>query len=258
MSSMRNAIQRRSHRERAQPRERQRLGLLEKHKDYALRAKDYAKKKTQLKALRRKAVDRNEDEFYFGMMSRGGPTSFASRGKRWNGTVEGDRGNKAMSVDAVRLLKTQDVGYVRTMRNVLSKEVSGLEERLLLARGMSGEFEDEYEESRRARKIVFVDGADDRDQIMGNAGDAADVEENLDDEEELGGLDDDDGDAEPDENDMTVQRLQRRLEIAKEKLRALAEAEDALDEQRAKMAKTATSAGVTKKGKKIIVHKRKR
>lgn len=32
MSSMRNAVARRPHRERAQPLERQRLGLLEKHK----------------------------------------------------------------------------------------------------------------------------------------------------------------------------------------------------------------------------------
>lgn len=32
MSSMRNAVQRRNHRERGQPQERQRLGLLEKHK----------------------------------------------------------------------------------------------------------------------------------------------------------------------------------------------------------------------------------
>lgn len=32
MSSMRNAVQRRNHKERGQPEERQRLGLLEKHK----------------------------------------------------------------------------------------------------------------------------------------------------------------------------------------------------------------------------------
>ena len=32
MSSMRNAVQRRSHKERAQPREREKWGVLEKHR----------------------------------------------------------------------------------------------------------------------------------------------------------------------------------------------------------------------------------
>ena len=32
MSSMRNAVQRRNHKERAQPREREKWGVLEKHK----------------------------------------------------------------------------------------------------------------------------------------------------------------------------------------------------------------------------------
>ncbi|KAM0309542.1 hypothetical protein ACHAPQ_012566, partial [Fusarium lateritium] len=100
MSSMRNAVARRPHRERAQPLERRRLGLLEKHKDYSLRAKDFNKKKKQLKNLRDKASERNEDEFYFGMMSRNGPGSRIQDGKRWSGTVHGDRGNKVMDVDA--------------------------------------------------------------------------------------------------------------------------------------------------------------
>lgn len=38
MSSMRNAVARRPHRERAQPLERRRLGLLEKHKVRSLQA----------------------------------------------------------------------------------------------------------------------------------------------------------------------------------------------------------------------------
>ena len=66
-TSLRNSLHRRNHKERSQLAHRSRLGLLEKHKDYVLRARDYHSKQDRLTRLRQKAADRNKDEFYFGM-----------------------------------------------------------------------------------------------------------------------------------------------------------------------------------------------
>ncbi|KAK2014900.1 U3 small nucleolar RNA-associated protein 11 [Colletotrichum eremochloae] len=269
MSSMRNAVQRRSHRERAQPLERQRFGLLEKHKDYSLRAKDYNKKKAQIKSLRQKAAERNEDEFYFGMLSRNSMGSRVKDGRKWSGTVAGDRGNKAMDMETVRLLKTQDVGYVRTMRNVISKEVKRLEEQIVLVGGTEAashngdnvdNSDDEIDTRPLApRKIVFLDSAEDKADAAQE--EAMDLDGEEGDEDEFEGFDDDYKDTNDDaqaQKEKALQRLRLQLQNAKKKLKVLAKAEEGLEIQRAKMAKTATSGGTTKKGKKIMVRARKR
>ena len=67
MSSLRNSLHRRNHKERSQLAHRSRLGILEKHKDYVLRARDYHSKQDRIQRLRQKAADRNKDEFYFSM-----------------------------------------------------------------------------------------------------------------------------------------------------------------------------------------------
>ncbi|CVK94410.1 related to cgi-94 protein [Fusarium mangiferae] len=268
MSSMRNAVARRPHRERAQPLERRRLGLLEKHKDYSLRAKDFNKKKAQLKNLKDKAAERNEDEFYFGMMSRKGPGSRIQDGKRWSGTVEGDRGNKAMDVETVRLLKTQDIGYIRTMRQVVAKEVARLEEQVVLTRGFDKLDEDEDDEDegsdsefdfatapsrpKAPRKIVFMDDEEQREETI------LDLEDEEDADKTFEGFDDDKKKEEDFERAKALRRLRRQLENARKKLKVLTDAEGELEIQRAKMAKTATSGGTTRKGKKIMVRTRKR
>ena len=61
------AVKRKTHKERSQPGERRKFGLLEKHKDYVKRAKDFHKKEDAINVLKRKARDRNPDEFYFAM-----------------------------------------------------------------------------------------------------------------------------------------------------------------------------------------------
>jgi len=69
MSSFKKALQTRAHKERSQPSARNHLGLLEKKKDYVLRARDHHSKQKSLKLLREKAKGRNPDEFYFKMQN---------------------------------------------------------------------------------------------------------------------------------------------------------------------------------------------
>lgn len=60
-STFKNVIPKRKYQERAQPESRQHLGILEKKKDYKLRAKDYHQKKDKIKALKTKAQLKNQD-----------------------------------------------------------------------------------------------------------------------------------------------------------------------------------------------------
>ncbi|KAH8757406.1 U3 small nucleolar RNA-associated protein-like protein Utp11 [Hyaloscypha finlandica] len=230
---MRNAVQRRNHRERGQPEERAKWGLLEKHKDYSARARDFNQKKSKLKALRQKVLDKNPDEFYFGMMSRKGP---ATMGKNRTGTVNGDRGNEVLSQNAARLFKTQDLGYVRTMRNKALKEVEELEKR---SKGIQGEgkkiiFVGDEEEQRRKLEGVDMDEDEDQDEDNKAARRLRKMQE------------------------KEADKLEAKLTVARERLKALTDAEEALELQRAKMAKSPTVGGVTKQGVKFKVRERKR
>lgn len=153
MSSLRNAIPRRPHKERSQEHGRQKRGILEKHKDYSLRAKDHNAKKARLKILRQKAADRNPDEFHFAMLSS----------KTKNGIKIADRGNKALSMDVVKLLKTQDAGYVRTALQRTRVEKQRLEEELVLSQR-------EGEEGVRLRTLGDIEEDDDDDDEMVEAG----------------------------------------------------------------------------------------
>ncbi|KNC97930.1 rRNA-processing protein UTP11 [Spizellomyces punctatus DAOM BR117] len=132
MSSLRNAVQRRNHRERGQLASRERLGLLEKHKDYVLRARDYHKKQNALKTLRQKAAFRNPDEFYFGMINA----------KTKKGVHIVERQEK-FEHDFLRLLKTQDQNYVNYQRSINGKKIERLKDRLHM---LEGEEEEEEEE----------------------------------------------------------------------------------------------------------------
>lgn len=168
------------------------------------------------------------------MVSQKGPTT---SGKNSTGTLNGDKGNKVLDQDAVRLFKTQDLGYVRTMRNKTAKEVEGLRRRVV---GIEGE----------GRRVVFVEGEGEREARM-----------DVDEEREV--LEEERGEEEAQKRlrkarEKEAGKLEGMLEIAERRLEALTEAEEALDLQRKKMAKSMSVGGVTKAGVKFKVRERKK
>ncbi|PPQ67166.1 hypothetical protein CVT25_005767 [Psilocybe cyanescens] len=120
-SSLRNSIHRRNHKERSQLSHRSKLGLLEKHADYVKRARDYHSKQDRLTRLKQKVAERNKDEFYFSM----------TKEKTQGGVHIKDRGNVALPTDIVKVLKTQDENYVRTMRASGLKKIDKIKNNLM-------------------------------------------------------------------------------------------------------------------------------
>ena len=100
------------------------MGILEKHKDYVLRARDYHSKQDRIRKLKQKAAERNKDEFYFGMVNQRTevcenlviyvPVLMYTQ----KGVHVQDRGNVSLPIDMVKVLKSQDENYIRTMRLV--------------------------------------------------------------------------------------------------------------------------------------------
>jgi hypothetical protein len=276
MSSMRNAVQRRNHKERAQPVEREKWGLLEKRKDYKLRAADHKQKKQKLKLLSEKARDRNPDEFSFKMMS----SKVDKQGRK-----VADRGNQALSMDVVKLLKTQDAGYIRTMLQMVRKERQELEQKLVVeedevralrdgARTKNGKHrvyvDDEEEQQNFDPDSWFGKGQEIPDQSAQNEGLQFEGYSEEDEEEEVATrpktLTKKQLEAQElakrqkrvfnKTRDQAQSRTAYKLEMIKRREKELAAAEEELEFQRAKMNNTV--GGVNKNGVKFKVRERKR
>lgn len=105
---LRHVVKRRVHLERSQPKSRKKLGLLEKHKDYVLRAKSFHKKEKELQRLQRQAFFKNPDEFAFKMISH----------EQEEGQMK--KKTKPKNKEEAKLLDSQDTRYVR-MREQIDK-----------------------------------------------------------------------------------------------------------------------------------------
>ncbi|KAL1953343.1 hypothetical protein VTO42DRAFT_2997 [Malbranchea cinnamomea] len=282
MSSLRNAVHRRQHRERAQPEFREKWGLLEKHKDYSLRAKDYNLKKAKLQRLREKARDRNPDEFAFGMVSS---TKKIKQGRH------GAREDSTLSMETVGLLKTQDAGYLRVMGEKVRRKMEELEKEIKLQEGIQGALDgdvdmadedDEGSRVKKSKKLLFVDSVEEqRRRAVDHSGSDEDDDEDMSDDEEnegYAGLDDASGGKkeerksrkEIEEEALLLKEIRaarnkkkraaearlRKLEALKKQHRDIVAAERELDWQRARMENSV--GGINKNGVRWKVRERKK
>lgn len=141
-----------------------------------------------MKRLQEKARDRNPEEFNFGMV--GAKNSQQGKHGRGVGVSRDSAAARGLSHDAIKLLKTQDQNYLRTVGERIRRQIEHLEHDMQLQEGMNvalgvkskkKEQEDEDEEgddfdgfddfddfdlgapvAPKPRKVVFAD--DKRDQ----------------------------------------------------------------------------------------------
>lgn len=151
-------VSRREHRERSQPKARKHLGLLEKRKDYLVRSQNYKAKQNRLKQLAKLAENKNEDEFYFGMV----------RKKTQKGIAYGDRGNQALTEDALKVLRTQDAGYVQTLLAIERQAISRLQEQIHVIPEETGNQKSHirFEDSDKERSKADADNKSFKNQTL--------------------------------------------------------------------------------------------
>ncbi|XP_051999431.1 probable U3 small nucleolar RNA-associated protein 11 [Xyrauchen texanus] len=140
MSSFRKALKskQRDHKERSQLGFRKHLGLLEKKKDYKLRANDYHRKQKTLMALRKKAMEKNPDEFHFKMIHN----------QIKDGVHIIKPKEEEMTEEQKKVMRTQDIRYVEMKRVSEMKKIERLKSELHLL---------DVDEEKKNKHAFFVD-----------------------------------------------------------------------------------------------------
>ncbi|XP_041352576.1 probable U3 small nucleolar RNA-associated protein 11 [Gigantopelta aegis] len=141
MSSYKNASKSRqkTHKERSQPQDRAHLGFLQKKKDYKARAEDYQKKQNTLKVLKRKALNRNPDEFYFNMVK----TQKVDGVHKLKETTE-----PKFTETQLKMMESQDLRYVNFKRTTEHRKIEKLKSTLHLI---------DAEDKPKNKHTIFVD-----------------------------------------------------------------------------------------------------
>ncbi|KAH7647616.1 hypothetical protein FG379_001873 [Cryptosporidium bovis] len=132
MSSLKHSVHRRVHLERATPAKRLRFGILERKKDYKLRAIRYHEKENLFKSLSEKARTRNPDEFDFKMVN-----SRMENGRytKITGGKEGKFSSQSLSSmnSAERkLAESQNMTYVNYRRSIDESKIKRMKKELTL------------------------------------------------------------------------------------------------------------------------------
>ena len=150
MSSLRNAVKRITHKERAQPQHRSNLGILQKKSDYKKRAIDYHRKEDRIRAAQTKASMRNPDEFYFGMKN-----AQVEDGKhRKTDEARQKEFDASVGHEVIRVMKDQDLSYVRMQKQRDLKKVERLQANLHFIEGGNSSV------GKKRKHTIFVDSVE--------------------------------------------------------------------------------------------------
>jgi U3 small nucleolar RNA-associated protein 11 len=130
------------------------LGILEKKVDYKKRAVDFHRKEDRVNNMRKRASMRNPDEFYFGMHK----TQIVDGKHKKTKQARQAQFDAEIGADTIRLMKDQDLSYIRMQKQKDVKKIESLRSNL--------HFLDQSDENTCKRThTVFVDSREEAEDF---------------------------------------------------------------------------------------------